>query len=206
MLKLITREMRDHIVYIGACWFFTAVIVGILIGTFAWDFEHGGFAFSAAVLLIMYLGFCVLGAAQMYGDRAHRLSALLTTQAATRNRVLAARVLVGVLTVLIALVPVFLTATVLLRLEAQPFEFYSHIVRDVSLVLGLTGLACYCAGLMVGWTGSRAWLIVGSLVLIALLVVIPVAKGFGLGAVLLLLVLIAAMVGRVWHTFTTASL
>ena len=206
MLKLITREIRDHAVYIGACWFFTAVIVGILIGTFTWDFEPGGFAFSAGVMLIMYIGFCVLGAAQMYGDRAHRLSALLTTQAATRNRVLTARILVGVLTVLIGLVPTYVTATVLLRLEVQPFGFYLHMIRDVSLVLTLIGLACYCAGLMVGWTGSRAWLITGSVILVTLLVMVPCAKGFGLGAVLLLLVLITAMLGRVWHTFTTASL
>jgi hypothetical protein len=67
-------------------------------------------------------------------------------------------------------------------------------------------LACHAVGLLIGWTSSRARLIAGFVCLMLLLPSLVVIKGFGPWVVALLALLILAVWGRIWHTFTSASL
>ena len=170
------------------------------------DRGDGGIIVAWLITGLLFLCFGVLGIAQMYGDRANRVSTLLSTQAVTRNRILIARILAGVLTVLITLVPVLVAGVVLLRSKAPPLEFYSRMVWDISAVSVLVGLACHGVGLLIGWTSSKARLIAGFFCLLLLLLSLVVVKGFGPWAVALLALLILAVWGRIWHTFTSASL
>jgi ABC-type transport system involved in multi-copper enzyme maturation permease subunit len=166
----------------------------------------GGMSIAYIMSGFLFLAFAVLGATQMYGDRANRISTLLSTQAVTRNRILAARILTGVLAVLITLGPLLGAAIVLLTLKAPPLELYSRMVWDIPVVLLLTGLACHGAGLLIGWTSSKARLIVGFVCLLLLLASLVVVKGFGLLAMVLLALLILAVWAKIWHTFVSASL
>jgi ABC-type transport system involved in multi-copper enzyme maturation permease subunit len=206
MLRLIVREIQDNSVYFGACCVLGAITISVLVCMIVYGITSGGIHIAWTMVGFLFLTFGVLGAAQMYGDRANRVSTLLSTQAVTRNRILAARVLTGVATVLITLVPVFVASVVLLRLKMLPLEFYSRMVWDISIILALTGFACHGVGLLIGWTSSKATLIVGFLCLLMLLASLVVVKGFGLSAVALLVLLILAVWGKIWHTFTSASL
>jgi ABC-type transport system involved in multi-copper enzyme maturation permease subunit len=147
-----------------------------------------------------------LGTAQMYGDRANRISSLLATLAVTRDRILLARVLVGVLTVLGTLVPVLLTEIILLRISVMPLAFYRRVAVEISITTILMGVACYCVGLAVGGTANKAWLIPGNLLSLVLCVSLVVFEGCGPKAMAILLIFIAAILSRTWLKFTAASL
>jgi hypothetical protein len=206
MLRLIARELYDHSVYVGACCVLGAITVTILICMILYGITEAGIPIAYIVTGFLFLGFGVLGAAQMYADRANRVSTLLSTQAVTRSRILAARVLTGIVIVLITLIPVLAAAVMLLRLNEVPLEFYSRMVWDISIVLALTGIACHGMGLLIGWTSSKSSLIVGFVCLMLLLAALVVVKGFGPSAMALLALLILAAWARVWHTFTSTSL
>jgi len=155
---------------------------------------------------LLLLGLYALGAAQMYGDRANRISSLLTTQAVTRSRVLAARALVGLLAVLAVLLPVVVTAVVLLWAFLPPLDFYRRLLVEIPLTLALTAFACHSAGLLVGWTTNRIRLLAGAVLLVTAVASLLWIKGFGPDVMAVLLLFIAATLLRTWHTFTSTSL
>jgi len=206
MLKLIAREIRDHSVYFHSCCILSAVILATVICMIVYGIVGTGVLIACMVAGLLFLGFGALGVGQMYADRANRVSTFLSTQAVTRNRILIARILVGVLTVVVTLVPAIVAGVILLKLKKPPLEFYSQMVWDISVALLLAGLACHSLGLLIGWTGSKARLIAGFPCLMLLLLSLVVVKGFGPSTAVLLALLILVVWGRIWHTFTSTSL
>jgi hypothetical protein len=206
MLNLIAREIRDNIVSVALPCLVSALGITLAI-IFTLSRVRGGILPPTIMVTpILLLAFCGLGASQAYGDRANRSSSLLATLGVTRNRIFAARVLAGLLTVLVSLVPLAVTTILLLWMFAPPLEFYGRMVVAISLTVLLVAVACYCAGLLVGWTTSKAWLLAGSVLLLLSLVSLIVIKGFGLDAMAILLLFIGATLWYAWHTFTSASL
>ncbi|MEN6576371.1 MAG: hypothetical protein ABFD90_08510 [Phycisphaerales bacterium] len=206
MLKLIAREICDHIAYFGACCVLSAIIVATLICMIVYEIVGTGVLIACMVAGLLFLGFGILGVGQMCGDRVNRVSTFLSTQAVTRNRILIARILAGVVTIVSTLVPALVLAIILLKLKKPPLEFYSQMVWDISAVLLLGGVACHSLGLLVGWTGSKARLIAGFPCLMLLLPSLVAVKGFGPSTAVLLTLLIMVVWGWIWHTFTSASL
>ena len=206
MLSLIAREIRDNIVSVALPCLASALGITLAI-IFALSRANGG-AFPVTIMFtpILLLAFCSLGVSQAYGDRANRISSLLATLGITRNRIFAARVLAGLLIVLVCLVPLVVTTILLLWRFAPPLEFYGRMVVEISLTVFLAAVACYFAGLLVGWTTSKAWLLAGSVLLLLSLASLVVIKGFGPGAMAILLLFIGATLWYAWHTFTSASL
>jgi ABC-type transport system involved in multi-copper enzyme maturation permease subunit len=206
MLSLIAREIRDNIVSVALPCLVSALGITVAI-IFALSQGQGGvFPPTIPFTPVLLLAFCALGASQAYGDRANRTSSLLATLGVTRNRIFAARVVAGLLTVLVSLVPLVVTTIVLLWMFVPPLEFYQGMVVEISLTVLLVAVACYFAGLLVGWTTSKAWLLAGSVLLLLSLVSLVVIKGFGPGAMVILLLFIGAAFGYAWHTFISASL
>jgi len=206
MLTLIGREIRDHLVYLVGLGLVGAILIAILIAA---AFEGIQIEIVPPIImltLILGVGLCALGATQMYGDRVNRVSPLLATLAVTRNHILAARIVVGILAVLLALVPVIVASTILLRMFLPPLAFYGRMLVETSVTMILVGLACYSVGLLVGWTTSRAWLLGGCLLLLTVPISLVWIKGFGPDAMMLLLLFIGAALLQTWHTFTSASL
>jgi ABC-type transport system involved in multi-copper enzyme maturation permease subunit len=206
MLTLIGREVHDHLVYLMSLCLVTVITIAVLIAG-AYEGVQVAILLPLAIpILSLLLGLCALGAGQMYGDRANRISPLLSTLAVTRTRILLARVLVGVLAALLTLVPVIVTSAIVLWISGSPLEFYGRTIVEVSLTVVLTGIACYCAGLLVGWTTNKSWLLVGNTLVMFLVLSLVWIKGFGPDAMALWLLLIGAVLLRVWHAFTSASL
>ncbi|RPJ81876.1 MAG: hypothetical protein EHM13_09780 [Acidobacteria bacterium] len=206
MLTLIGREIHDNLAYVVGLCLISAMIIAILVCTSIWDTQEVVFVSSGALLALLLFGFYAFGAGQMYSDRANRVSSLLATRAATRGRIFAARVLVGVLTILLTLIPGMVVAIAVLWAFAVPLEFFRRVIAEISLTIVLTALACYSGGLVAGWTVNKARLMGGGLFLSLLVASLVWIKGFGVGAALLLLVIVAALLWRTWRTFTSASL
>lgn len=206
MLSLIVREVRDNNVYFGTCCILSAIMVVAIILMAVYGVAGQGIVavYACGGLLLIVLG--ALGVAQMYGDRANRVSTLLSTQAVTRTRILAARILAGAAILVISLTPVFIAGVFLLKSQFPPLQFYSGVVWDISIVLILMGLACHAVGLLTGWTSRKGRLIASFPCLLLLLASLVVIKGFDSSAMLLLALFIAATWARIWHTFTSASL
>ncbi len=206
MLSLIAREIRDNIVSVALPCLVSAL--GITVAIIFAPSQGWGGVFPPTILFtpVLLLVFCALGASQAYGDRANRISSLLATLGITRNRIFAARVLAGLLTVLVSLVPLVVTTIVLLWVFVPPLEFYGRMVVEVSLTLLLTAAACYVGGLLVGWTTSKAWLLAGTVLVLLFPVSLVIIKGFGPEAMAILVLFIAAALLYAWHTFMSASL
>jgi hypothetical protein len=186
MLSLIAREIRDNIVSVALPCLVSAIGMTLAI-VFAFSGFRGGglvprggfLAPTGMVIPVLLLAFGGLGASQAYGDRANRISSLLATLGVTRTRIFAARVLAGLLVVLVSLVPLAVTTILLLWMFMPPLEFYGRMVVEISLTLLLAAAACYFAGLLVGWTTSKSWLLAGNVLLLLFPMSLVVIKGFG---------------------------
>ena len=212
MFTLIKREIEDNIVYfIGA-----AILSGILIflSILAISANEASepvvfVGLWVPAIIVLIIGLAGMGVSQMYTDRNRRISAFLCGLPVTRGQILAARIITGILAILTFLVPLTITAVVLLRLFAQPvliYSEYSGFIFDIFIVIFLMSFACYCIGLQTGWTSSRITPTLGGVVLAFVLVPLILVKGFGLHIVVILLLFIIASLIRTWHRFTSTSL
>jgi len=206
MLTLIGRELRDNFAHLILAAFFSLCTVAIAIVTAYWGIAWASLGIAMMMGIILVILFTTLGATQMYTDRVNRISSLLATLAATRGRILVARVLAGVLIILATLVPLLITAVAIASLEDMPLAFYRGTIAEVFATVVLTSFACYCIGLLCGWTAIKAFPGLGMLLLTALVVLLVVIKGFVLPAIVLLLLFSVACLAHVWYRFTSLSL
>ncbi|MHC4680974.1 MAG: hypothetical protein ACYTEK_20015 [Planctomycetota bacterium] len=209
MLALIKREILDHIVYFIAALIFSAILVAILMAS-AYNFGEIESSILAALsipmLLILVIVFSAMGVTQMYLDRNRRISAFLCVLPVTRGRILGARIIAGVLAILLALLPVTIAAVVLYRLLLPPVPIIAGFVTDIVTTIFLMVFACYCLGLLTGWTSSKIAPTFGALGLNLVLVSLVSVKGFGSEIRFLLVLIIAACLMRTWHKFVSTSL
>ena len=210
MYALIKREIRDHRVFFMGAVILSTVLIGLTTATLdshRWiekaAFDSGA---GATVLPIVVLGFFGMGAVQMDTDRIRRISAFISTLAVSRNRILLAKIIAGVLAILIALVPWAVTVAVLLRIHAPPIPIYSVMVLELFAGTFLVTLACYCIGLQAGRNSGRLVPWIGGLALTFILATLILIKGFAPEIMVILSLFIAASLIRTWHVFTSASL
>ena len=212
MLTLIRREIRDNIVYFIAAVVFSAILIALLMAT-TYNLDFGMPAvyigLSIPMLVILVLGFSAMGVTQMYMDRNRRISAFLSALPVTRSRILTARIVAGLLAILIVLVPVTIAAIVLSRLNlliAPPIPIFTGYIADIPTTVFLMVFACYCLGLLTGWTANKITPTFGALGLNLVLVSLVFVKGFGPDIKFLLVLVIVACLIRTWHKFMSTSL
>jgi len=209
MLTLIRREIRDHIIYFIAAVIFSAIQVGLLTAA-AYSFtrlESGVyFGLTTPVIMVLVLGFAGMGVSQMYTDKNRKISAFLSALPVTRDRIFTAKVITGVLAILTALAPVAIAAVVWAGREGGSKLAFGGLMADIFTTAFLMALACYCIGLLTGWTTSKLTPSLGGLGLTGLLVSVIIIKGFGLHINLLLVLIIAASLTRAWRKYMSTSL
>ena len=209
MFTLIKREIEDHIAYFIGAIILSGILIALLTSAIYYD-EPGerpvfvGLSIPAIVVLI--IGFASMGVSQMYTDRNRKISAFLTGLPVTRGRILIARIITGILAILIVLLPLLITGTVLWRIFAPPIPIFPGLIFDLSVTVFLMGFACYCIGLQTGWKSSRITPTLGGLVLTCILVPLIVVKGFGLQIKITLIVFIVASLIRTWQKFMSTAL
>jgi len=212
MFALIKREIQDHIVYFIGAAVFSAVFIVMSISVIHQYDPKDPPVFSIGLgvpaVTIVIFGICAMGATQMYLDKTREISALLSTLAVSRNRILLARIIAGILAILTLLVPLTIAAGILLRLFTLhiPFPMYPGMVFEISVVVFLMAFACYCIGLQTGWNSNPVTPSLGALFLTCIFVPLIFVKGFGVHIVVILVLFIVASLIRTWHTFITTSL
>ncbi len=210
MLTLIRREILDHIVYFIAAVVFSAILIALLTAaTYNLDDLDGSAVFvglSIPMLVILVLGFSAMGVTQMYLDRNRRISAFLLVLPVTRSRILGARIIAGLLAILTVLLPVTIASIVLVSILAPPIPIFADYIADIFTTVFLMVLACYCLGLLTGWTANKITPTFGALGLNLVLVSLVFIKGFGPDIKFLLVLVIVACLIRTWHKFISTPL
>ena len=213
MLTLILREIEDNWVFLLAA----ALVAGVFSFLIGWQMYSVNGNNTGAVIAVLAVNavfgifvFCGLGASQMYWDRMKKISALLATLPVTRNQIFTARIVTGIIVVVIGFIPTVVTSEVISNLIEQ------SSTNNLAPVYGLTvGLwmplflfcfASYCVGLQTGWTSNRIMPTLGSLILSIILTGVILIKGFELDAYLILIPFTACCLFRAWRTFSTAAL
>jgi len=119
---------------------------------------------------------------------------------------LLARIITGILAILIVLVPFVITTIVLLYIFVPPVPIYDGFIFEIFAGVFLMSFACYCIGLQTGWSSSKITPTLGGLALTFIFISFVNIKGFGLEGVFILLLFIAASLICTWHKFRSASL
>jgi ABC-type transport system involved in multi-copper enzyme maturation permease subunit len=205
MLTLIRREVVDHAVHLFLAAALSAVVIVLLIYQDILGQETQISAIAIPVLVALY-AFCFMGAMQMSSDRGWRISSFISTLPVTRGQILLARLLVGLLAILLVLVPVGVMGVVILQNVVPPFQFYSHVVAHVWVTAFLAALASYGLGLNVGWRGRKGEVILGVLVLPSFVVALLAFKGYDMGAIVVLALLALASLASTAVKFCSTPL
>jgi hypothetical protein len=218
MFTLIKREIREHIVYFIVAAVLSAIFIFVSIfvvnqhessrRSSYTGVDSGMFTVGVGVptVAIVIIGFCGLGTSQMYLDRTRKISAFLSTLAVSRDRILLARIITGILVILTLLMPLTIAVMTLFRLYAPPVLFNPGMVFEIFTAAFLMSFACYCIGLQTGWNSGKVAPTLGGIILTCVFVPLIFIKGFGLQIVVILVLFIIASLIRIRHTFTTTSL
>jgi hypothetical protein len=210
MFTLIKREIQDHIVYFIGAAVFSVVFIIISFSLISRYDPRKPPAFSIGLgvpaATIVIFGICAMGATQMYLDRTRKISALLSTLAVSRNQILLARIIAGILAILTLLVPLTIAAGILLRLFTPSVPMFTGMALEISVVVFLMAFACYCIGLQTGWNSNPVTPSLGALFLTCIFVPLILIKGFGLHIIVILVLFIVASLIRTWHMFMKTSL
>jgi len=210
MLTLIKREIRDHILYFLAAIVFSAILIGLqTVGAYNFDPQQTGPYFglmTVPTVMIFVFGLAGIGVSQMYTDKNRKISAFLTSLPVTRGRIFTAKVITGLLVILIVLAPAAIAAVTLNNLLGPPIPAYGKLITDIFTTVFLMALAGYSVGLLTGWTTSKVTPSISGLGLAILLVTMIIIKGFGLQIQLLLILVIAAALTRTWRKFVSTPL
>jgi len=209
MFTLIKREIEDHIAYFIGAIILSAVLTVLLASAIFYEEPWNRPVFiglSIPVIVVLIIGCSGMGVSQMYTDRTRRISAFLSALPVTRSQILVARIVTGVLTILIALVPLTITGSFLRSLLLPPIPIYPGLIADMSVTAFLMAFACYCLGLQTGWTSSRITPTLGSLVLTCILVPLILVKGFSPHIKVILVLFIIASLIRTWQKFVSTPL
>jgi hypothetical protein len=207
MFTLIKREIEDHVAFFLGAAIATAILIVLLVSLiFSHDIPVYAIGFLIPVIVVVVIGLPAMGASQMYTDRTRRISAFLSGLPVTRSQILVARIVTGVLAILVVLLPLTITGATLRRLLLPPIPIYPGLIADMSVTAFLMAFACYCLGLQSGWTASRITPTLGALVLTCILVPLILVKGFGPHIKVILILFIIASLVRTWQKFMSTPL
>ena len=214
MFTLIKREIEDNaiIFIIGlamtlilVCWLSTEVAMNapqkVPIGL-----DQG--MYNIFVFLIPITAFLAnaLGAAQMYKDKNQKISAFLLTLATTRNKIISARIIAGVIWILMVIVPIAITELLLVQIFPILIPYPKSLIIKLFITMFLMSLSCYSVGLVVGDSKRKNFSQTMGMIIAIIILTLVIIKGFGADTALILIILTAALLGRVWQKFSTAAL
>ena len=208
MLTLIKREIQDHIAYFLGAVILTAILIVItVLVVYNIDHDAGVYAeLTFPVSVILMIGFSGMGVSQMYTDRTKKISAFLTALPVSRNQILLARIVTGILAILTVVLPLLITSITMTYIYAPPIPVFYDMIFDIFAAIFLLGFACYCLGMMTGWTAGKIAPTLGCLGLTFILTSLIIVKGFGPCTKGILLLIIVACLIRTWQKFITTSL
>lgn len=216
MFALIKREIEDNMVMLIIAAFatliFTSTVVYVFYNIEEYDVTRPLTGIPNVMFIVLFFYWvclalisAVFGAAQTYLDRIHKITTFLSTQATTRRRILSAKIIAGLLLILLALVPFIAAYIILLRLYPPVVLDITFLVKILATMV-LSSLACYTLGLQMGWQPHKSTAILGSLLFAPVLLSVIIIKGFGIQSDFVLALFAIAMLVRTWQKFMSTAL
>lgn len=215
MLTLIKREIEDHIVFFIIAIILITIYLPIVIYAVLTPMRQAElpigipgtfYAIFGSLLPFPSLIAAALGATQMYSDRSKKISTFLATMATTRSRILTAKVIVGMLWILVVFVPIAAADAILLKAFPRIAPIDLTLLVKLFVTAFLACSACYCVGLQMGWNQNKFFPILGAVGLSPILLSLIIITGFGVETAIILLLLILASMVRTWRNFMSTPL
>lgn len=210
MFTLIKREIEDNIIAFISQVIVCCVTITIIISISTSQFRKERLTLLIPLILIgiNMFSYCAIGSIQMQTDKTRKVSCFLATLTVTRMRILLAKVITGILAILLTLIPVTLTTLIVIKRLVPPMTFpvYQNIILKISFIIFLMDFACYCFGLLTGWNQSKILSTFGCITLTGIFIPIIIIKGLGLEIVIILVALIAVSLTYIWLKFISTSL
>jgi len=181
---LLKAEIADHAVLFTAALLASGVLVvlaKLLISMTGQGHQPQLYkvAFFLPVPIAIGIGFCAAGMIQVRSDRTRGVSALLSVLPVTHIQIMLPRLVTIIGLTLVVFGPMT-CIWIGHRVFWRPEGYAAWLVPlQVALAAGLTGVACYSLGLLVGHAARTDTLALGALPLAAILVLMIAIKGFG---------------------------
>ncbi|MHC4759420.1 MAG: hypothetical protein ACYTE8_12255 [Planctomycetota bacterium] len=218
MFTLIKREIIDNFVFFLAAALLGSILAGIMFtmslgdGTETVLARFMGRSIFLPMAVVLLVGFSIMGAAQMVNDRTKKVYSVLVTKPVSRHQVLLAKMITGVVGILLVLIPVCI-ASVLWVHAIKPFEgeafrvelFFPGLFFKTFLGIFVLVFACYCFGLLCGSSSERIVSTLGSIALSVLILPLVIIKGFCIEWFGIVLFVIVFCLLRIWKRFYSMS-
>lgn len=209
MFTLIKRELEDNYGTILVAFLLSGLSSSLIyLFTEAKEPNQGPLLYLSAFFgILILLLFCAIGVTQMYLDRQRKISSFLTMLAVSREKILIAKIITGVITIFITLLPLIIITVII----------FSRIERDMGIVVNrasigqflklafLLSLACYFLGLQYGWSQRRFFPSMGSFGLSLILISLVLIKGLSMQTAILLIAVILCSLILAWHKFMSTE-
>ena len=215
MLALIKREIEDHLVWFILGAVMTAFFAFMTVCNVAFQrhkIPPTGIpllmvtVFMTWYMPLLFLLSAVLGATQMYSDLSQKKSSFLATLATTRRRIFFAKIIAGLLWVLMCLLPIVAVDVVLLSFRQRLAPIDMNFPAKILITTFLATLCCYMLGLQMGRQTNKRSAILGSIILVSLFLSVIIIKGLGVQTVIILALFAITMFVRTWQRFMSTSL
>lgn len=214
MLTLIRREIDSLLAYVFIEMILTAILITFILSSVMYQ-QMANPPVGIPTVMISTLWWLIfllpflsggIGASQMYWDRDKKISTFLCTLATTRNRILAARVIAGML--VMSVVPICLAMTDVLLLKVYPrmVPIDAGLLARMFLIALLANMACYAIGLQMGWSQNKYLPSLGALAVCVIVVSVIVLTGLGVHSMVILGLVTVGSFVRVWQKFMSTSL
>ncbi len=214
MWTLIKREIKDNIIMFMLAVILAGICEAVVVSGFLrTDAEFAPVGIPMAVYMVFpffIISLCLLattmGGVQMYLDKNKKISAFLSTMSVTRRRLLWAKMLVGIIWLIVAMLPLIAAELFLFQVKPRliPVD-YSLLIR-IYIVTGLCALSCYLLGSNLGLGRNRIIAILAGAFLCLILISLIVIKGFGAEIMLIFGITSVALAVRAWNAFMSIPL
>ena len=215
MFTLIKREIQDNLGLFIVAAAVSATIVTIVVSWIWIVFSPLGRSMTD-VPLIMYkvFGFLIpwmpivytmLGVAQIHSDREKKVFSFLSTLTTTRKQMLTAKIMTGLLWMLIILLPLAVADIILINVFTETSQVDLTPLAKTFITTALIYAVCYTVGMQMGWKQNKGTCIIGVLAITPVFLSIILIESF-LTQTVLLLLLIVALTARTWQKFLSTAI
>lgn len=202
LFTLIKRQIVDNAVYFLAAIVLSVVLIIAIISIILSE-ELTYLSFYTVFLLIatpilVGIGSYILGLVHVYSDKTSGVTATLSVLPIRRGQILIARLVTGILIILMLLGPLAITGAVLWELLGPPDWLFHNWLADTFIGISLMALACYCLGLVAARRAETFTSALRALPLVPILMLLIIIKGFGWPLLAVLLPFLAVSLFRCW--------
>lgn len=212
MLTLIKREIQDSMMYFILILILASIFIFVDVFLAYYSSDTSEIAidinnnFTIIITSIFLFVITAMGVSQMHSDRSRKISSFLSTLAVTRDKILIARIIVGILAILLFFLPQIAAILIVYNLFISPVFAFENIFLDVYIAASLVALSCFCIGLHTGWKTGRQIPFLTVIPSVFLFITIIYIKGFVTQTYFLLIIFIAAFLVRIRQNFISTSL